>query len=132
MISSIARLREVTNAARLAVQTLLWFAITAVRNVLQSMVGGGAFCRSMLLPWNRYVSWSRMADSLLYTGISVPLLEVVVRMWLLEDWLGITVQNNALLVYTVIAMINSVYISGHNIFRGLPGELCGIDRTTGD
>ena len=101
---------------------LLWFAITAVRNVLQSMVGGGAFCRSMLLPWNRYVSWSRMADSLLYTGISVPLLEVVVRMWLLEDWLGITVQNNALLVYTVIAMINSVYISGHNIFRGLPKE----------
>ena len=101
---------------------LLWFAITAVRNVLQSMVGGGAFCRSMLLPWNRYVSWSRMADSLLYTGISVPLLEVVVRMWLLEDWLGITVQNNELAVYTVIAMINSVYISGHNIFRGLPKE----------
>ena len=101
---------------------LLWFAITAVRNVLQSMVGGGAFCRSMLLPWNRYVSWSRMADSLLYTGISVPLLEVIVRMWLLEDWLGITVQNNELAVYTVIAMINSVYISGHNIFRGLPKE----------
>lgn len=101
---------------------LLWFAITAVRNVLQSMVGGGAFCRSMLLSWNRYVSWSRMADSLLYTGISVPLLEVVVRMWLLEDWLGITVQTSELAVYTVIAMVNSVYISGHNIFRGLPKE----------
>ncbi|MBB5142435.1 hypothetical protein [Desulfovibrio intestinalis] len=101
---------------------LLWFVITAVRNVAQSMVGGGAFSRSMLLPWNRYVSWSRMADSLLYTGISVPLLEVVVRLWLLENLLGITVQDNAVMVYTVIALVNSVYISGHNIFRGLPKE----------
>lgn len=101
---------------------LLWFAITAVRNVAQSMVGGGAFSRSMLLPWNRYISWSRMADSLLYTGISVPLLEVVVRLWLLENLMGITVQDNAVMVYTVIAMVNSIYISGHNIFRGLPKE----------
>lgn len=101
---------------------LLWFAITAVRNVAQSMVGGGAFSRSMLLPWNRYVSWSRMADSLLYTGISVPLLEVVVRLWLLENLMGITVQDNAVMVYTVIAMVNSIYISGHNVFRGLPKE----------
>ena len=45
-----------------------------------------------------------MADSLLYTGISVPLLEVVVRLWLLQDLLGLTVQDNALAVYTVIAM----------------------------
>lgn len=101
---------------------LLWFAITAVRNVAQSMVGGGAFSRSMLVPWNRYVSWSRMADSLMYTGISVPLLEVAVRLWLLEDLMGITVQDNAVMVYTVIALVNSIYISGHNIFRGLPKE----------
>lgn len=61
-----------------------------------------------------------MADSLLYTGISVPLLEVVVRLWLLQDLMGLTVQDNALAVYTVIAMINSAYISGHNIYRGCP------------
>ena len=101
---------------------LIWFAITAVRNVGQAVVGGGAFTRSMLVPWKRYVSWSRMADSLLYTGISVPLLEVVVRLWLLQDLMGLTVQDNALAVYTVIAMINSAYISGHNIYRGLPKE----------
>jgi len=101
---------------------LIWFAITAVRNVGQAVVGGGAFTRSLLVPWKRYVSWSRMADSLLYTGISVPLLEVVVRLWLLQDLLGLTVQDNALAVYTVIAMINSAYISGHNIYRGLPKE----------
>ncbi|AQX16636.1 C4-dicarboxylate transport protein [Tessaracoccus sp. O5.2] len=34
VISSIARLREVTNAARLAVQTLIWFAITALASVI--------------------------------------------------------------------------------------------------
>ncbi len=33
IVISIARLREVTNAARLAVQTLLWFAITAAVSV---------------------------------------------------------------------------------------------------
>lgn len=101
---------------------LIWYLITFVRNVAQSVVGGGAFTRSLLVPWKRYVSWSRMADSLLYTGISVPLLEVVVRLWLLQDLLGITVKNNALLVYTVIAFINSFYISGHNIYRGLQKE----------
>ena len=85
-------------------------------------MGGGAFTRSVLVPWKRYVSWSRMADSLFYTGISVPLLEVVVRLWLLQDFMGLTVQDNALAVYTVIAMINSAYISGHNIYRGLPKE----------
>jgi hypothetical protein len=101
---------------------LIWYLITFVRNVAQSVVGGGAFTRSLLVPWKRYVSWSRMADSLLYTGISVPLLEVVVRLWLLQDLLGITVQNNAFLVYTVIAFVNSFYISGHNIYRGLQKE----------
>ena len=101
---------------------LIWYIITFVRNLAQSMVGGGAFTRSLLVPWKRYVSWTRMADSLLYTGISVPLLEVVVRLWLLQDLLGITVQNNALLVYTVIAFVNSFYISGHNIYRGLQKE----------
>ncbi len=40
VISSISRLREVTNAARLALQTLLWFAITAFASVLVGIVVG--------------------------------------------------------------------------------------------
>ncbi|MEA4943511.1 MAG: dicarboxylate/amino acid:cation symporter [Propionicimonas sp.] len=40
VISSIARLREVTNAARLAVQTLIWFAITAAASVLLGILIG--------------------------------------------------------------------------------------------
>ena len=99
---------------------LLWFFITGFRNIIQFVVSGSGFKRAVLLPWRRYISWNRLADSLLYTGISVPLLEVFVRRWLLEDGLHMTVQDNALAVYTVIAMVNSVYISSHNIFRGFP------------
>lgn len=40
VISSIARLREVANAARLAVQTLVWFAITALASVIIGIVVG--------------------------------------------------------------------------------------------
>ena len=40
VISSVARLREVTNAARLAVQTLIWFAITALASVIVGIVVG--------------------------------------------------------------------------------------------
>ncbi|ANS77667.1 Proton/glutamate symport protein [Serinicoccus hydrothermalis] len=40
IVSSIANLREVTNAARLAWQTLLWFAITALVSVSIGMVVG--------------------------------------------------------------------------------------------
>ncbi|BCR81401.1 dicarboxylate/amino acid:cation symporter [Arachnia rubra] len=40
VISSIARLREVTNAARLAVSTLVWFAITAFASVVIGILVG--------------------------------------------------------------------------------------------
>lgn len=40
VISSISRLREVSNAARLAVQTLVWFAITAFASVIVGIVLG--------------------------------------------------------------------------------------------
>ena len=40
VISSVARLRQVTNAARLAVQTLIWFAITALASVVVGILVG--------------------------------------------------------------------------------------------
>lgn len=40
VISSVARLREVANAARLAVQTLVWFAVTALASVIVGIVVG--------------------------------------------------------------------------------------------
>ncbi len=72
----------------------IWFGITGLRNILQSILGGGGFRRSPLLRWNAYVSWDRIADSLLYTGFSVPLLEFFVKMCFLDRLCGITTTTH--------------------------------------
>ena len=57
----------------------LWFLITGLRNIPQAILGGGGMWSRSLLRWNDYVSWTRVCDSLLYTGLSVPLLEYFIR-----------------------------------------------------
>jgi len=98
---------------------VIWFGITGVRNIIQSVVGGGGLQRSPLLPWKMLVNWSRVADSLLYTGFSVPLLDYVVKTLVLQQCWGIT-TTNPILLYTFMALANGIYISGHNVVRGLP------------
>ncbi len=98
----------------------IWFGITGVRNILQSVLGGGGLRRSPLLRWNAYVSWDRIADSLLFTGFSVPLLDYLTKTVLLERILGITTATQPVLLYTIMALINGLYLSTHNAFRGLP------------
>jgi len=98
----------------------IWFGITGSRNIIQSVLGGGGLRRSPLLPWNSLVSWSRIADSLLYTGFSVPLLDYLVKTMLLDRMFGITTATNPVLLYAVMGLANGIYISAHNIFRGLP------------
>ncbi|MBG0788931.1 MAG: hypothetical protein H0S80_00365 [Desulfovibrionaceae bacterium] len=99
---------------------LIWFFITGFRNVIQSVLGGGGLRRSQYLAWNDYVSWDRIADSLLYTGFSVPLLDWLCKSVFLDRGLGITTTTDPLMLYTIMALTNGIYISGHNIFRGLP------------
>ena len=98
----------------------IWFGITGARNIIQSVLGGGGIRRSPLLKWNDYVSWDRLADSLLFTGFSVPLLDYVVKTLLLDRLLNITTATSPVMLYTVIALANGLYLSAHNIFRGLP------------
>lgn len=98
----------------------IWFAITGLRNILQSVLGGGGFRRSPLLRWNAYVSWDRIADSLLFTGFSVPLLDYFVKTVFMDRMFGINTTTDPLLLYTFMAVINGIYISSHNAFRGLP------------
>jgi len=98
----------------------IWFGITGLRNILQSVLGGGGFSRSPLLKWGDYVSWERLTDSLLFTGFSVPLLDYVTKTVLLDRLLGITVANGPVALYTVMAIANGLYISSHNAFRGFP------------
>ena len=98
----------------------LWFGITGVRNIIQSVLGGGGFKRSPLLLWNSLVSWSRIADSLFYTGFSVPLLDYLVKTALLQGQLGITISTSPVLLYSYMALANGLYIFTHNMLRGLP------------
>lgn len=100
----------------------IWFGITGLRNIVQSVLGGGGIRRTPLLRWNDYVSWSRICDSLLYTGISVPLLELCLRWGLLGQILNITSGTNPVLFYTIISAANGMYIASHNLYRGLPKE----------
>ncbi len=101
---------------------IIWFGITGIRNILQFVVAGRGLYRTSLLRWRDYVSWSRLCDSLLYTGFSVPLLELGVRIFLLQEMLGINAITHTVLVYTVMSVVNGLYISWHNLIRGLPKE----------
>jgi hypothetical protein len=104
----------------------IWFGITGLRNILQSVLGGGGIRRSPLLRWNDYVSWGRLADSLLYTGFSVPLLDYIVKTVFLDRMFGVTTATNPTLLYAVMALTNGLYLSSHNAFRGLPkGAILG-------
>ncbi|MCX5857600.1 MAG: hypothetical protein NTZ57_06795 [Deltaproteobacteria bacterium] len=98
----------------------IWFGITGLRNIIQSVLGGGGLRRTPLLHWKDYVSWERLADSLMFTGFSVPLLDYFTKTLLLERLLGITTASNPFVLYAVIALVNGLYLSGHNAFRGLP------------
>jgi len=98
----------------------IWFGITGVRNIIQSILGGGGLKRSPLLPWNSLVSWSRIADSLFFTGFSVPLLDYLVKTLFLQQQLGVTTSTSPLALYSVMALANGIYISTHNTLRGLP------------
>ena len=102
--------------------TFIWFAITGVRNIIQMVVAGNGTTRTTLLRWKDHVSVSRICDSLMYTGISVALLEVIVRVWMLEDLMGFTVSKDPIIVFTVLNFVNAIYICAHNIFRGFPRE----------
>ena len=105
---------------------LIWFAITGVRNIIQSMLACGGINRPSLVKWKNYLSWDRLADSLMFTGFSVPLLDYLVKTLALEQGLGATVGTHPIMVYAAISLINGLYLSTHNFFRGLPrGAIIG-------
>jgi len=98
----------------------IWFGITGLRNILQSVLGGGGFRRSPLLNWNDYVSWTRLTDSLMFTGFSVPLLDYLVKTVILDRGFGITTATHPVMLYAGMALANGIYLSSHNLLRGLP------------
>lgn len=101
---------------------VIWFAITGLRIIIQSVLACGGLHRSSRLKWNSYVSWDGLADSLMFTGFSVPLLDYLVKTILLERSFGITVTTSPILVYATMSMVNGLYLASHNLLRGLPRE----------
>lgn len=100
---------------------LIWFGVTGVRNVIQAVLSmGGLAFRSPFIKWNDLINWDRVSDSLLYTGISVPLLDWLVKMVVLEQGFGVTTQTSPLLLYSGMSLVNGLYIATHNTYRGLP------------
>ncbi len=99
---------------------VIWLGITGVRNIIQSVLAGGGLRSSPLLKWNDFISWQRVADSLFYTGLSVPILDWLVKTVILNDWLGWTAESQPVLVFTGIAFANGFYIMGHNLLRAFP------------
>jgi hypothetical protein len=98
----------------------IWFGITGLRNIIQSVLGAGGLHRSPLMRWTEYVSWNRLADSLMYTGFSVPLLDYFVKSLVLQQQFDVTVHTNPVVLYSTMAVVNGVYLASHNLFRGLP------------
>ncbi len=98
----------------------IWFGITGLRNLIQAAIGCGGPRQSPLVAWRQYVSVDRIADSLFFTGFSVPLLDILVRMVLLEKGCGITTATNPLALFAVMALANGLYLASHNLYRGLP------------
>ncbi len=97
---------------------VIWFSLTGLRNIIQSVLGGGGFRRSPLLRWNDYISWDNIANSLFFTGFSVPLLELLLKNIILDQTFSINTQTSPFLLYSIMAITNGCYIVSHNILRG--------------
>jgi hypothetical protein len=101
---------------------VIWFSITGVRNVVQMVLAAQGATRGNLIHWRDQVNVRRLCDSLMFTGISVLLLEVLMRVVLLERTMGVTVTTSPLLVFAVLNVVNGCYICAHNVYRGIPRQ----------
>jgi hypothetical protein len=72
------------------------------------------------IPGKRGMSAGQVTDSLLFTGFSVSLLDYLVKTVTLDRVFGITAGSQPVLLYTFMALANGLYLSSHNILRGLP------------
>ncbi len=96
----------------------LWFLISGLRNILQAVLGSGGLHRSSVLHWKSYVSWSSLYVSLMYNGLSVVLLEPLLRCRILEQGMGLSTVNAPLTTYAVLMAGCGLYKVATHILRG--------------
>ena len=96
----------------------LWFLISGLRNILQAVLGSGGLHRSSVLHWKSYVSWSSLYVSLMYNGLSVVLLEPLLRCRILEHGMGLNAVNAPLATYSILMAGCGLYKVATHMLRG--------------
>ena len=100
----------------------LWFLISGLRNILQAVLGSGGLHRSSVLHWKSYVSWSSLYVSLMYNGLSVVLLEPILRCRILEQGMGVNAVNAPLLTYSILMGGCGAYKVATHLLRGFSSK----------
>jgi hypothetical protein len=95
---------------------LLWFVITGSRNMFVDVVSGKGFSPR---EWNnKDINWTNVAQSLFFTGFSVPILSFVKSRFDLV-WTGPRMGAEYEVVkFFFINVSNGLYIASHNYLRG--------------
>ena len=95
---------------------LLWFAITGSRNIFVDMISGNGFKPS---EWTvKDINWSNLANSLFWTGFSVPILNFVKSQFdILWQWEH-DGNNYEFAKFFFINTANGAYLASHNYIRG--------------
>ncbi len=95
---------------------MLWFAITGSRNVFVDLISGNGFKPN---EWNaENINWTNIANSLFWTGFSVPILGFVKSqfdvIWTAEHTGSIYEFSKFFFINTA----NGMYLASHNYIRG--------------
>ncbi|MBQ8665037.1 MAG: hypothetical protein IJ474_04560 [Mailhella sp.] len=105
----------------------LWFFISALRNIMQSVLGNGGWHRSSLLHWKSYVSWAAVYVSLMYNGLTVVLLEPILRWRVLEQELGWTTVTAPVATYVTLGLACGLFKLGTHVIQGFSARSMVLD-----
>ncbi len=106
---------------------ILWFFISLVRSILQSVLGAGGIHRSSLLRWNNYVSWSDACITMMYSGPAAVLLEPILRIGVLEKAFGFSSVSHPVAVFSLLTAAYGLYKAFVHAVRGFPLKNVLID-----
>ncbi|MBR3880278.1 MAG: hypothetical protein IKJ34_01585 [Mailhella sp.] len=105
----------------------LWFLISAVRNIVQSVLGNGGLHRSSLLHWKSYVVWPSVYVSLMFNGLSVILLEWLLRIRLLDQEFGMDILNAPVATYATLGVAFGLFKMFTHVLRGFSTRSLLVD-----
>ncbi len=105
----------------------LWFLISAVRNIVQSVLGNGGWHRSSLLHWKSYVTWTSVYTSLMFNGLTVVFLEPILRWKVLHMGMGWNIMTAPIGTYVVLGLGCGLFKLGTHMLQGFSKRSLCID-----